>query len=137
MQRVRTTGSAAPARVGGHRRPLLAPRCAVGVPRRDRHPHPNGQALRPQSVPATSGHGRAHGHWRTTTFVAGLRQTGDIAPLVLPGPHALAEKHGDCAGAAQLSFEKRRPGLAGRQPGAIEEAGDAGFAQGARTAATA
>jgi transposase len=27
-----------------------------------------------------------HGHWRTTTFVAGLRQTGIVAPLVLDGP---------------------------------------------------
>ena len=27
-----------------------------------------------------------HGHWRTTTFVAGLRQTGIIAPMVLDGP---------------------------------------------------
>jgi transposase len=27
-----------------------------------------------------------HGHWRTTTFVAGLRQTGVVAPLVLDGP---------------------------------------------------
>jgi transposase len=27
-----------------------------------------------------------HGHWRTTTFVAGLRGTGFIAPLVLDGP---------------------------------------------------
>ena len=27
-----------------------------------------------------------HGHWRTTTFVAGLRATGIIAPLVLDGP---------------------------------------------------
>jgi transposase len=27
-----------------------------------------------------------HGHWRTTTFVAGLRQRGIIAPLVLDGP---------------------------------------------------
>ena len=26
-----------------------------------------------------------HGHWRTTTFVAGLRSTGIIAPLVLSG----------------------------------------------------
>jgi transposase len=26
------------------------------------------------------------GHWRTTTFVAGLRQTGIVAPLVLDGP---------------------------------------------------
>ena len=27
-----------------------------------------------------------HGHWYTTTFVAGLRSTGLIAPLVLDGP---------------------------------------------------
>jgi transposase len=27
-----------------------------------------------------------HGHWCTTTFVAGLRSTGLIAPLVLAGP---------------------------------------------------
>ena len=27
-----------------------------------------------------------HGHWRTTTFIAGLRQAGIIAPLVLDGP---------------------------------------------------
>ena len=26
------------------------------------------------------------GHWRTTTFVAGLRNTGIVAPLVLDGP---------------------------------------------------
>jgi transposase len=26
------------------------------------------------------------GHWRTTTFVAGLRETGIVAPLVLDGP---------------------------------------------------
>ena len=27
-----------------------------------------------------------HGHWRTTTFIAGIRQTGIIAPFVLDGP---------------------------------------------------
>jgi transposase len=27
-----------------------------------------------------------HGHWQTTTFIAGLRQSGVIAPLVLNGP---------------------------------------------------
>ncbi len=27
-----------------------------------------------------------YGHWRTTTFVAGLRSTGLVAPLVLDGP---------------------------------------------------
>jgi transposase len=30
--------------------------------------------------------GLPHGHWKTTTFVAGLRLTGMIAPLVLDGP---------------------------------------------------
>ena len=27
-----------------------------------------------------------HGHWKTTTVVAGLRSTGFVAPLVLDGP---------------------------------------------------
>jgi transposase len=27
-----------------------------------------------------------HGHWKTTTFVAGLRESGIVAPLVLDGP---------------------------------------------------
>jgi hypothetical protein len=27
-----------------------------------------------------------HGHWKTTTFVAGLRLSGMIAPMVLDGP---------------------------------------------------
>jgi transposase len=27
-----------------------------------------------------------HGHWGTTTFVTGLRQSGIVAPLVLDGP---------------------------------------------------
>jgi hypothetical protein len=27
-----------------------------------------------------------HGHWKTTTFVAGLRKSGITAPLVLDGP---------------------------------------------------
>ncbi len=27
-----------------------------------------------------------HGHWKTTTFLAGLRSTGIVAPLVLDGP---------------------------------------------------
>jgi transposase len=27
-----------------------------------------------------------HGHWHTTTFIAGLRSTGIVAPLVLDGP---------------------------------------------------
>ncbi|MFC1459428.1 IS630 family transposase [Microvirga arabica] len=49
-----------------------------------------------------------HGHWLTTTFVAGLRESGIIAPLVVDGPMpgeifrayveqmlALALSHGD------------------------------------------
>ena len=27
-----------------------------------------------------------HGHWKTTTFVAGLRLEGVVAPLVFDGP---------------------------------------------------
>ena len=27
-----------------------------------------------------------HGHWRTTTFIAALRHTGMLAPMVLDGP---------------------------------------------------
>jgi len=30
--------------------------------------------------------GVPHGHWKTTTFVAGLRLSGMVAPLVLDGP---------------------------------------------------
>jgi transposase len=30
--------------------------------------------------------GIPHGHWQTTTFVAGLRLTGMVAPMVLDGP---------------------------------------------------
>jgi transposase len=38
---------------------------------------PQGQRLR-AAIP--------HGHWKTTTFVAGLRQDGIVAPFVLDGP---------------------------------------------------
>jgi transposase len=38
---------------------------------------PRGQRLR-ASIP--------HGHWKTTTFVAGLRNNGIVAPFVLDGP---------------------------------------------------
>ena len=38
---------------------------------------PRGQRLR-VGVP--------HGHWKTTTFVAGLRTSGIVAPFVLDGP---------------------------------------------------
>ena len=38
---------------------------------------PRGQRLR-MSVP--------HGHWKTTTFIAGLRCSGMVAPFVIDGP---------------------------------------------------
>ena len=38
---------------------------------------PRGQRLR-SPIP--------HGHWKTTTFVAGLRNSGMVAPMVLDGP---------------------------------------------------
>ena len=38
---------------------------------------PRGQRLRA---------GAPHGHWKTTTFVAGLRNTGMVAPMVIDGP---------------------------------------------------
>jgi len=38
---------------------------------------PRGQRLR-AAIP--------HGHWKTTTFVAGLRNSGMVAPMVLDGP---------------------------------------------------
>jgi transposase len=41
-----------------------------------------GWGLRGKRLVATA----PHGHWRTTTFVAGLRASGIIAPFVLDGP---------------------------------------------------
>jgi transposase len=41
-----------------------------------------GRALRGERLRV----GIPHGHWKTTTFVAGLRLTGMIAPMVLDGP---------------------------------------------------
>lgn len=38
---------------------------------------PRGERLR-MAIP--------HGHWKTTTFVAGLRNSGMVAPMVLDGP---------------------------------------------------
>ena len=38
---------------------------------------PRGERLR-MSVP--------HGHWKTTTFIAGLRNSGIVAPFVIDGP---------------------------------------------------
>lgn len=41
-----------------------------------------GRALRGERLRAAI----PHGHWKTTTFVAGLRNTGMVAPMVLDGP---------------------------------------------------
>jgi transposase len=41
-----------------------------------------GRAPRGESLRA----GIPHGHWKITTFVAGLRLTGMVAPMVLDGP---------------------------------------------------
>src|SRR5829696_314730 len=41
-----------------------------------------GRALRGQRLRASV----PHGHWKTTTFVAGLRLTGLVTPFVLDGP---------------------------------------------------
>ena len=41
-----------------------------------------GRALKGERLRA----GIPHGHWKTTTFVAGLRLTGLVAPMVLDGP---------------------------------------------------
>ena len=42
----------------------------------------HGRALRGERLRAPI----PHGHWLTTTFVAGLRNTGMVAPMVLDGP---------------------------------------------------
>lgn len=48
-----------------------------------------------------------HGHWKTTTFVAGLRSTGFVAPLVLDGPMTGAAF---CAYVAQFLVPALKPG---------------------------
>jgi len=35
---------------------------------------------------ASTAMARRYGHWKTTTFVAGLRLSGMVAPFVLDGP---------------------------------------------------
>ncbi|CAJ0855803.1 hypothetical protein AMST5_00866 [freshwater sediment metagenome] len=42
----------------------------------------NGRAFKGERLRA----GVPHAHWKTTTFVAGLRLTGMTAPMVLDGP---------------------------------------------------
>jgi transposase len=48
-----------------------------------------------------------HGHWRTMTFIAGLRQTGIVAPLVLDGPMTGAMS---CAWVEQFLAPALEPG---------------------------
>jgi transposase len=43
---------------------------------------PRGRAPRGERLQASI----PHGHWKTTTFVAGLRLSGMVAPMVLDGP---------------------------------------------------
>jgi hypothetical protein len=56
------------------------------VPGRDRDRHQHGAPLRALPVGPALVAAVPHGHWCTTTLVAGLRQTGVVAPLVLGGP---------------------------------------------------
>ena len=42
----------------------------------------HGRARRGQRLRASI----PHGHWKTTTFIAGLRNSGMVAPMVLDGP---------------------------------------------------
>jgi transposase len=55
----------------------------VHRPRRDRRHHQHGPPLRLGAQGERLVDAAPHGHWRTTTFIAGLRSTGTIAPLVL------------------------------------------------------
>jgi transposase len=59
---------------------------------------PRGERLR---------NGIPHGHWRTTTFVAGLRLTGMVAPMVLDGP---INGHSFQAYVDQVLVPELRPG---------------------------
>ena len=59
---------------------------AVHLSRRDRRGHQHDPSLRLGTAGRAPGRCAPHGHWRTTTFIAGLRSTGLVAPLVLDGP---------------------------------------------------
>src|SRR3954464_13142110 len=54
--------------------------------RRNRHLNQNGATAWPGSTRRTAGRKIPHGHWKTTTFVAGLRSTALTAPCVIDGP---------------------------------------------------
>ncbi len=51
--------------------------------------------------------GVPHGHWKTTTFVAGLRRSGLIAPFVLDGP---INRHAFETYVARVLVAELRPG---------------------------
>jgi transposase len=51
--------------------------------------------------------GVPHGHWKTTTFVAGLRRSGLIAPFVLDGP---INRHAFETYVARVLVPELRPG---------------------------
>lgn len=51
--------------------------------------------------------GVPHGHWKTTTFVAGLRRTGMVAPMVLDGP---INRDAFCAYVDQVLVPELNPG---------------------------
>jgi hypothetical protein len=48
-----------------------------------------------------------HGHWKTTTLVAGLRRTGMVAPMVLDGP---INRHAFVAYVRQVLVPDLKPG---------------------------
>ena len=71
---------------------------STNMPARLRGRAPRGERLRA---------GIPHGHWRTTTFVAGLRLTGMVAPMVLDGP---INGHAFQAYVDQVLVPELRPG---------------------------
>jgi transposase len=73
MQRVRSTGSAAPARYGGHRRPLLEPYARELCRLIEATPDITLAELQTELK-------------RRCGLLAGLKQSGIVAPLVLDGP---------------------------------------------------
>jgi hypothetical protein len=52
----------------------------------ERGEHEHGAALRLGPRSERLADAAPRGHWRTTTFVAGLRSSGFVTPLVLDGP---------------------------------------------------
>ena len=59
---------------------------AADLHRRDMAEHQDGPAAWPGAAGRAPARTHPHGHWRTTTFVAGLRLSGIDAPMVIDGP---------------------------------------------------